>query len=104
VTMRILPGIMPVLSVTRLQRMLELSGEATPVDLLATLESAPDAAAASRLGIDACISLARDLLDGGADGIHLYTFNSSVAPTAVLEGAGLIGHSTPLTASIEGTP
>jgi len=27
-----------------------------------------------------------------------------VAPTAVLEGAGLIGHSTPLTASIEGTP
>ncbi len=39
-----------------------------------------------------------------ADGIHLYTFNSSVAPTAVLEGAGLIGHLTPLTTSIEGTP
>ena len=90
VTMRILPGIMPVLSVARLQRMLELSGEATPRALLASLESAPDAATASRLGIGACIRLADDLLAGGADGIHLYTFNRAEAPLAVLRGAGLL--------------
>jgi len=90
VTMRILPGIMPVVSVARLHRMLELSGEATPRALLAALESAPDAATASRLGIEACIQLADDLLAGVADGIHLYTFNRAEAPLAVLRGAGLL--------------
>jgi len=90
VTMRILPGIMPVLSVPRLHRMLELSGESAPERLLAALEAAPTPEAASRIGIQACIQLARDLVDGGADGIHLYTFNRSEAPLAVLEGAGLL--------------
>jgi len=90
VTMRILPGIMPVLSVPRLHRMLELSGESAPVRLLAALEAAPSPEAAARIGIQACTQLARDLVDGGADGIHLYTFNRSEAPLAVLEGAGLL--------------
>lgn len=96
VTMRILPGIMPVLSVPRLNRMLELSGEATPRKLLAALEAAPDAESATQVGIDECIRLAQDLLAGGADGIHLYTFNRSEAPLAVLEGAGLLGVSRSL--------
>ena len=90
VTMRILPGIMPVLSVARLHRMLELSGEPMPSALLAALEAAPDAAAASQIGIEACTALAQDLLAGGVDGIHLYTFNRSEAPLAVLAGAGLL--------------
>lgn len=89
VTMRILPGIMPVLSVPRLHRMLELSGEAAPLRLLAALEAAESAEAAQQIGIDACAQLARDLLDGGAPGIHLYTFNRSDAPLAVLERAGM---------------
>jgi methylenetetrahydrofolate reductase (NADPH) len=90
VTMRILPGIMPVLSVARLHRMLELSGETMPHRLLAALEAAPTPAATSQVGMDACIRLAQDLLAGGADGIHLYTFNRSEAPLAVLRGAGLL--------------
>lgn len=90
VTMRILPGIMPVLSAARLNRMLELSGEAMPVELHDALAGAPDAEAAARIGIDACIRLAQELVAGGADGIHLYTFNSSAAPLEVLHGAGLL--------------
>jgi methylenetetrahydrofolate reductase (NADPH) len=90
VTLRILPGIMPVLSVGRLHRMLELSGEAVPERLLADLEAAPSPEAAQRIGIEACVRLAGELLQGGAPGIHLYTFNRSDAPLAVLEGAGLI--------------
>ena len=90
VTMRILPGIMPVRSVARLGRVLELSGEAMPQKLLAALEAAPDPQTASRVGIDACTRLAQEVLAGGADGIHLYTFNRSEAPLAVLRGAGLL--------------
>lgn len=90
VTMRILPGIMPVLSAAKLRRTLELSGDPEPRDLRAALEAAPDAAAAARVGIDACIAIAQGVLEGGADGIHLYTFNSADAPLAVLEGVGLL--------------
>jgi methylenetetrahydrofolate reductase (NADPH) len=90
VTMRILPGIMPVLSVPRLHRVLELSGEAAPADLLRALESADTPEAAVEVGIDHATRLARALLDGGASGIHLYTFNRSHAPLAVLDGAGLL--------------
>lgn len=90
VTMRILPGIMPVLSVARLHRVLELSGEEMPRDLLRDLEAADSPEAASAVGVAHATRLARTLLDGGASGIHLYTFNRSEAPLAVLGGAGLI--------------
>ncbi len=90
VTMPILPGIMPVLSEKRLHRILELSGESMPRQLLAALEAAPDSEAAARVGLDASIELARGVLAGGADGLHLYTFNNADAPLAVLEGAGLL--------------
>lgn len=90
VTMRILPGVMPVLSVARLHRVLELSGEAEPADLRRALERADSPEAAAAVGIDHATALARDLLAGGASGIHLYTFNRSEAPLAVLGGAGLL--------------
>ncbi|MGV8881928.1 MAG: methylenetetrahydrofolate reductase [Rhodoglobus sp.] len=90
VTMRILPGIMPVLSSQRLSRILELSGEANPVDLARKLAAAPDAAAQAAVGIEHATELGRDLLDGGAPGLHLYTFNQHEAVLAVLGGVGLI--------------
>jgi methylenetetrahydrofolate reductase (NADPH) len=90
VTMRILPGIMPVSSVARLKRTLELSGEATPRQLLADLENADSPEAAAAVGTEACTRLARDLLAGGASGIHLYTSNRSEASVAVLDGVGLL--------------
>jgi methylenetetrahydrofolate reductase (NADPH) len=94
VTMRILPGIMPVPSVRRLDRILELSGEADPSELRASLEAAPDAAAQARIGTEHASALARDLLAGGADGIHLYTFNQHQAVLAVLDGVGLLDPSS----------
>jgi methylenetetrahydrofolate reductase (NADPH) len=90
VTMRILPGIMPVLSRARLERVLQLSGEPRPLALARQLEAAGTAEHAAAIGIAHSTGLARDLLAGGAAGIHLYTFNRSEAPLAVLRGAGLI--------------
>ena len=87
VTMPILPGIMPVLSEQRLHRILELTGEATPTRLLDELRGAADPAS---VGIAHATRLARDVLAGGAPGIHLYTFNRSEAPLAVLGELGLL--------------
>lgn len=87
VTMRILPGIMPITSARRLQRVVELTEERTPPDLLARLESAHDPAA---VGIEHAAELSRRVLEGGAPGLHLYTFNRSAAPLAVLRETGLL--------------
>ncbi len=90
VTMRILPGIMPVLSPQRLRRILELTDEPMPVELLHALESAGSPEAQATVGIDHATALARELLDGGARGLHLYTFNQHEPVLAVLRGVGLL--------------
>jgi methylenetetrahydrofolate reductase (NADPH) len=90
VTMRILPGIMPVLSPKRLERILELTDEPTPVDLKKALVAVADPAAQAAVGIEHATALGQQLLDGGAPGLHLYTFNQHEAVLAVLRGVGLI--------------
>jgi methylenetetrahydrofolate reductase (NADPH) len=90
VTMRILPGIMPVLSAQRLARILDLTGEATPVALERALQAAPDAAAQAAVGLEHATTLATELLAGGASGLHLYTFNRHEAVLEVLDRVGLL--------------
>ena len=90
VTMRILPGIMPVLSPQRLTRILELSGESTPVDLERRLLAAADEPEQRRIGIDHAVALGSAVIAGGATGLHLYTFNQHEPVLAVLRNAGLL--------------
>jgi methylenetetrahydrofolate reductase (NADPH) len=89
VTMRILPGVMPILSPERLQRMVDLTGERMPVELLARLEAAKTPEARHAVGIEHATQLSRELLAGGAPGLHLYTFNRHEAVLSVLRDAGL---------------
>ena len=44
------------------------------------------------------IGLATEVLDGGAPGLHLYTFNQHQAVLSVLDGVGLTTRTTPSTA------
>lgn len=92
VSIPILPGIMPLTSPSRLRRVLELTGDPRPDALAAALESAPDAAAARRIGIDHAASLAREVAAGGAPGIHLYAFNNHDTVLTVLTDAGITIH------------
>ena len=89
VTMAILPGIMPITSVGRLKRVLELTGEKAPDQLWRALEAQDDAAAQRRVGIEWAANLTKDLRDAGAPGIHLYAFNQHETVLSVLEQAGV---------------
>ena len=100
VTLRMLPGIMPVMSVRRLERVLELTNAPDPLQLRRELANADDTVAAASTGIDYTTRLCREVLSGGATGLHLYTFNQHEPVLAVLEGAGLIG-STPRRHSLQ---
>jgi len=94
VTMRILPGIMPGLSSQRLRRILDLTDEPMPTDLLARLEAETTPEGQAAVGIEHAIALSRDVFDlaataDAAPGVHLYTFNRHEAVLEVLRGAGV---------------
>ncbi len=81
---------MPVTSITRLKRVLELSEEREPVTLARGLASAESAEEQFAIGVEHSIGLANELLDGNAPALHLYTHNRYRAVLSVLEGVGLI--------------
>ena len=88
VSVPIVPGIMPVLSLKQIQRFTQLCGATLPVRLIKRLEAAadfPDAQEA--VGIDWALAQVRDLLEHGAPGYHLYVLNR--AKSAIALAAGL---------------
>jgi len=98
----ITPGIMPVTSLARLRRIVELTDEPMPNELQDALaEAARAEELATRtggrpevtqydVGIAHATSLGRAVLDGGAPGIHLYAFNQHAPVLDVLRGLGAI--------------
>ncbi|HEY5319380.1 MAG TPA: methylenetetrahydrofolate reductase [Galbitalea sp.] len=90
VALRILPGIMPVVSPQRLRRIVTLTGERMPDALLARLEAAENPETQHEIGVEHATSLSAELLAGGASGLHLYTYNQHKAVLAVLNGVGLL--------------
>jgi len=89
VTIPILPGIMPVTTPTRLARLTELTGVEPPADLSIDLEIEPDPEAQAELGIAYATRIAGEVLDGGAPGLHLYTFNRHEAVLDLLDRLGI---------------
>jgi methylenetetrahydrofolate reductase (NADPH) len=86
----VIPGIMPVTNVNQIERFTTLSGAVFPHQLHEEFRSiADDNDAVTALGIKAATALCRELLDGGAPGIHMYTLNRSTSTQAVFENLGL---------------
>ncbi len=103
VTIPILPGIMPITSPGRLRRVLELTGEELPGELAVALEVEPTAEGRRQIGIRWAAQLARDVVDGGAPGVHLYAFNQHDTVLDVLADAGIIP-ALQLSSASKGTP
>lgn len=70
----IIPGILPLTSATRLNKMSGLSGLTPPPELTAALAAASPAEQ-REIGLTFTADLARQLLAAGAPGLHFYTFN-----------------------------
>jgi methylenetetrahydrofolate reductase (NADPH) len=82
----IVPGIMPILNFRQVARMAELSGADMPREVLDQIEPiADDAAAVRSTGIALAAQLCRDLLDGGAPGLHFMTLNRSKASREIID-------------------
>jgi methylenetetrahydrofolate reductase (NADPH) len=85
----VIPGIMPVLSIAGTKRMAELQGSEFPAWFSEKLQPyEDDPAAVRRIGIEEATRLCRELLDGGAPGLHFYTLNRSPATREIHASLG----------------
>ena len=91
VVIPIIPGIIPTTDPARLLRVQELTGVPVPAALLDLLGNADDEVDQHRRGTRAGVDLIKGVLDGGAPGVHVYTFNKHHAALDLLEGAQLHG-------------
>lgn len=85
VSIPIIPGVIPLNSLKRLNRLAAMTGvEPDPV-LAHALETAGSDAERHHLGVNAAVTLARRAFDDGAPGVHLYTFNDHRGSLDVIE-------------------
>ena len=88
ISVPIVPGIMPVLSLKQVTRITAMCGASLPERLITRIEAAGDhTEIIEAVGIDWALTQIRDLLDHGAPGYHLYILNR--ARSALTLAAGL---------------
>ncbi len=88
ITVPVVPGIMPVLSLKQIRRITGLCGATLPARLLKCLEAAgEEPEIIETVGIDWALAQIRELLARGAPGYHLYILNR--AKSALILAAGL---------------
>lgn len=81
----VLPGIIPVTSAGQLERVTALCGASVPERLRREVDArAHDPAAVAQLGVAYATAQCAELLDAGAPGLHLYTFNRSPAALSIV--------------------
>ena len=85
VTIPILAGLLPTTEPARLRRVEELTGVRAPQRLLDALDALPDPEAQHAYGIAYSVDLAQRVLDAGAPGLHVYTFNKHRAALDLLQ-------------------
>ncbi len=86
----IIAGIMPVTSISSMNRMADLSaGTNFPARLLkAMLRAGGDKSSIERIGINYASNQCSELLDADVDGIHFYTLNKSKATLEIYHNLG----------------
>lgn len=88
VTKPMIPGVLPIMSLQSAKRILGFCGASIPGKFLLELEAADAEGgkeAAYKVGMDWAKRQVRELLEGGAPGVHLYTLNRAEAVLSILE-------------------
>ncbi|MCI9888948.1 methylenetetrahydrofolate reductase [Micrococcales bacterium 31B] len=85
----VLPGIMPITSWAGLQRMLQLSGQPAPADVMARFEKyRDDCKATGELGVELALKIARDLIVNGVEWLHFFPNNRASTLFILLDELG----------------
>jgi len=86
ITVPIIPGIMPVISVSQIKKFTQMCGATIPHNMLQKLDSIRnDEQSVQQYGIEYAIDQCMKLLEAGAPGIHFYTLNRSRSTWDIFE-------------------
>lgn len=85
----LIPGIMPMTSRARVERMCQLSGLDGPTKVLDQLAAATSPEEEQEIGMQLTASLAKSVMNAGADGLHIYTHNNPDITTDLLHRIGV---------------
>jgi methylenetetrahydrofolate reductase (NADPH) len=86
----VMPGVMPITNVKQVIRMTELSGTPIPTEVerkIRELENDPEAV--RRYGCELATAFCKELLDGGAPGLHFYTMNTATSTKEIFQNLGI---------------
>ncbi len=87
ISVPIVPGLMPVLSLKQIRRFTSMCGASLPAVLVRRLEAAGEAPEiVESVGIDWALTQIRDLMVRGAPGYHLYILNRAKSALALAAG------------------
>src|SRR5450759_2847013 len=102
ISVPIVPGIMPVLSLRQVTRITSMCGASLPDRLTRRIEAAGDQPEiVEALGIDWALAQIRDLLDHGAPGYHLSLLNRARSALTLAAGLAAGGECAGLTVASE---
>lgn len=79
----VIPGIMPIRSLTQVEKMISMTKVTIPQKLREKLEKYPSDA--KKIGVEFCINQCNDLIDFGVSGLHYFILNHSDQISEILE-------------------
>nr|WP_269208608.1 methylenetetrahydrofolate reductase [Corynebacterium aquatimens] len=85
----IIPGIMPMTSLKRVERMGVLSGIEVPAHVRDAFEACSDAEEEYEVGMQMSTDIVQTLLDAGVGGLHIYTHNNLAVTADLLSRCGI---------------
>ena len=87
VTLPISAGVMPIVKRSQIERTVALSSASLPSEFTRMISRwQDDPAALYDAGIDYAVRQLRDLIEGGADGVHLYAMNDAAVAEKLYDG------------------
>ncbi len=86
ITVPIIVGVMPILSVKQIKRFTQMCGSRLPEGLLKKIEAVEDDTEAVRqIGTIHALKQCEELIENGVAGLHFYTMNRSTATRAIFQ-------------------
>ena len=89
ISVPVVPGILPVTSLSQIRRLTSLCGASLPDDLIAELGKSDQPDSQFCAGVEFAARQVRELMESGVPGIHFYVLNKSEATSVVLSSVDM---------------
>ena len=89
ITVPLVPGLLPVTSLSQIQRITDMCGAKLPAGFVAALESDNSEAGQFKAGVAHAVAQTSDLIANNVAGLHYYVLNKSDATAKILEQVSL---------------